>query len=95
MEVSNATKKENTSDQSASKSSARQSYVKIAEEVEGRKVPKGCDVHHINGNHNDNRPENLLIVTEEMHRWLHTGAKHPNPWMAEVNWRELKKEFIL
>ena len=28
------------------------------------KIPKGMQIHHINGKHNDNRIENLAIVTQ-------------------------------
>jgi hypothetical protein len=54
-------------------------------------IPKGFDVHHIDGNHNNNDPRNLLLVTEEMHRWLHTQTV--NPWMSTINWRELASEL--
>lgn len=93
MDQLNAMKTENTLEASAYKSSASQYYVRICEETEGRKTPPNCDVHHINGNHNDNRPENLVIVSEEMHVWLHRGTSKVNPWMKEINWRELKREF--
>lgn len=94
MEVSNATKKENTLEALAFKSCATQYYVQVCENREGRKTPPKCDVHHINGNHNDNRPENLIIVPDDMHRWLHKGAKKANPWMAEINWFDFKKNFF-
>jgi len=28
-------------------------------------------IHHINGNHNDNRPENLMRTTDKKHAGLH------------------------
>lgn len=37
----------------------------------GRIVDSGLEVHHINGNGLDNRPENLEIVTPVQHRRIH------------------------
>lgn len=32
---------------------------------------KGYEIHHINGNHRDNKPENLQLVTIKEHRKIH------------------------
>jgi len=34
----------------------------VAENALGRKLPEGAEVHHVNGDGKDNRPENLVIV---------------------------------
>lgn len=94
MEASNAINKDDTLARSACKSYVKPSYIEICEKAEGRSTPPGCDVHHINGNHEDNRPENLIIVPDSMHEWLHQGAKKANPWMAEINWRDFRKELL-
>jgi hypothetical protein len=37
---------------------------------------KGFDIHHINGNHFDNRPENLIHVTRKQHGWLESSNQN-------------------
>ncbi len=51
-------------------------YRKVAEMYLGRKLKKGEVVHHINGNRDDNRIENLLVLKDaETHRNIHHGTK--------------------
>jgi hypothetical protein len=40
------------------------------EQMLGRKLTKGEVVHHINGIKNDNRKENLLVMTQASHHSL-------------------------
>ena len=51
----------------------------IMEEYLGRYLTKDEVVHHINENKQDNRIENLELMTKSEHRRLHTiGKKNPN-----------------
>ena len=38
-------------------------------------IPKGCEIHHINNIHNDNRPENLVLLPIETHRGVHVEMR--------------------
>lgn len=51
-------------------------HIYIWERISGSAVPKGCCVHHLNGNKSDNRPENLCLMTTGAHTaYHHTGTK--------------------
>jgi hypothetical protein len=46
-------------------------YVKIWQEYYNKKLPKNMEIHHIDGNRNNNEPTNLLAVTIEEHLNIH------------------------
>jgi hypothetical protein len=50
-------------------------YVRIWEEYNGQKLPEGKEIHHIDGNHDNNDPNNLLVVTIEQHLEIHQKQK--------------------
>jgi hypothetical protein len=47
------------------------SHRKIYEEFHGVKIPKFMDIHHIDGNHSNNDPLNLKLVTVREHYDIH------------------------
>lgn len=49
----------------------RVDYRKIFEDFNGVKIPKGYHIHHIDGNHNNNNPENLEMLTPDEHAKKH------------------------
>lgn len=48
-------------------------YRKIYENHSGS-IPKGYEIHHIDGNHSNNIPSNLMAVTAEEHYNLSNGG---------------------
>lgn len=51
-------------------------HVAVAEKALGRSLPSGAEVHHVNEDHGDNRPTNLVICpTRAYHLMLHVRAK--------------------
>lgn len=50
-------------------------HIKVFEEATGIRVPKNCDVHHINGNKQDNSINNLCLLTHGAHTALHNRRK--------------------
>lgn len=48
---------------------------RVAEKKIGGPIGAGREVHHINGNKQDNRPGNLRVVSAAVHRLIHGKRK--------------------
>lgn len=59
-------------------SQAKYLHRSVWESDRGRPIPDGFLVHHMNDDKEDNRPENLAVMTKSLHNILHhQGAKRP------------------
>jgi HNH endonuclease/GAG-polyprotein viral zinc-finger len=46
-------------------------HIRVMEKKLGGPIPDGLVVHHIDGNKDNNRPENLVAITRGVHARLH------------------------
>lgn len=54
----------------------KRKHTRIAEWALGRQLPAGVEVHHVNEDKSDNRPENLVICpNHEYHHLLHVRQR--------------------
>lgn len=61
-------------------------HIVLAERAVGKPLPSGAQVHHVNGDRADNRPENLVVCQGRAHhalihvRMRAVMAGHPADW---------------
>ena len=65
----------------------------IAESMLGRIIPMSYNVHHINGIVDDNRPENLMVMTQKEHSRFHALASGLGRDSKEYRSRDAKGQF--
>src|SRR5262245_16768667 len=51
----------------------------VAEQTIGRPLRRGEEVHHVNGDKSDNRPENLEVLSTREHKRRHRPGTKPVP----------------
>ena len=47
-------------------------HKRVAEKKVGGRIFPGYEVHHKDGNQNNNRPSNLAVITKSFHRKIHS-----------------------
>lgn len=57
----------------------------IAAAIYGESAIEGNEIHHINGNHFDNRPENLANLTPSKHQHLHRSKQYGYDELLDVS----------
>lgn len=68
-------------------------HILVFEQATGIAVPAGCCIHHLNGIKDDNRIENLCMMTHSAHTKMHnTGRKHSNHTKHLIS-EKAKKRF--
>ena len=61
-------------------------HILIFEKETGLQVPNDCCVHHLNGSKNDNRIENLCLMTHSAHtKYHHIGAKRTKETRQKIS----------
>ena len=67
-------------------------HILVWEQSTGVAVPKGCCIHHLNGNKSDNRIQNLCMMQHTAHTvFHHTGAKRSAETKTKISESRLNK----
>ncbi|WP_224981182.1 HNH endonuclease signature motif containing protein [Geomonas agri] len=77
----------------------RMEHIIVWEMVNGKKVPKGWVVHHVNERKDDNDPSNLVALPPRLHRELHVRLRELsnecNGLLHAVRRLELTQEHVV
>lgn len=61
-------------------------HIIVFEKESGIEVPEGCCIHHLNGKKDDNRIENLCLMTHSAHTvFHHSGAKRSSETKNKIS----------
>ena len=67
-------------------------HILVYEKATGIEVPRNCCIHHLNGIKNDNRIENLYMMTNSAHTiYHHTGQKRSEETRKRISESKRKK----
>jgi hypothetical protein len=72
-------------------------YVKIWEKHNGKKLPSNMEIHHIDGNNQNNHVDNLMAVTIEEHLEIHKKQNDYGAVQAilmRMNMTDVQKELL-
>lgn len=65
-------------------------YRRLYEDFYGIKIPKGYEVHHIDFNHSNNDPHNLVALPKDLHRRLHKAYYEYNRVKDDYTLNDIK-----
>lgn len=66
-------------------------HIQMAEAALGRPLPKGAEVHHVNGDKTDNRPGNLVVCQDHSYHFLLETRTRALRECGNANWKKCRK----
>lgn len=63
-------------------------HIAIAERAIGGPLPRGAEVHHVNGDKTDNRPSNLVVCPDRDYHMLLHARQRAQDACGNANWRK-------
>lgn len=66
---------------------------RVIHEIFHGPIPKGMEIDHINGVRDDNRMENLRLVTRSQNNWNSCKRKNSTSGLKGVHWHKQKQKW--